>query len=422
MGILLALLGPVACATPGTPLPSAPPPEAIPDLERRVELEPRNPELLVRLGAAERARGRADEAVRHLEAATELDATRPSAHFFLALTYEDLDRPGDAIDAYREYLARIDEPEHEQSVEARIRVLQREQLQQAVQDALAREDQLARRPPSSRNVAVFPFLFAGADESLRPLGRALAAMLVTDLSETDRLQVLERLNVQVLVDEMDLGESGLVDPATAARSGYLLGAGNIVQGRIEGDVDRLALDAAVVEVADPDPGAPPSLSFADAADELFAMATRLALDIYEELGITLTPVERERVTRRRTQNLQAVLAYGRGLEAADRGAWGQAATFFRQAAALGSDFEEARLRAREAERAVEVDGSTDEFAAAAVEEVEAAMDRRAGGLTIPDFALPGDIRIRDPASEVTGAEGVRPPAILIIGAGGGDDR
>ena len=71
----------------------------------------------------------------------------------------------------------------------------------------------------ARTVAVFPFLYRGSDPALEPLGRALSELLVTDLGQVKRLRVLERARVQVLLDEMDLAERGLVDSTTAARSG-----------------------------------------------------------------------------------------------------------------------------------------------------------------------------------------------------------
>lgn len=74
----------------------------------------------------------------------------------------------------------------------------------------------------------------------------------------------------------------------------------------------------------------------------------MALALYASLGIELTPAERERVNDRRTEHLQAVLAYGAGLEAGDAGDFGLAARSFEAAAALDPGFTEAAERAEEA--------------------------------------------------------------------------
>jgi curli biogenesis system outer membrane secretion channel CsgG len=62
-------------------------------------------------------------------------------------------------------------------------------------------------------------------------------MLITDLSEVKGLQIVERIKLQALVEEMGLGASGLVEANTAPRVGKLLGAqwligGDILDGKL----------------------------------------------------------------------------------------------------------------------------------------------------------------------------------------------
>ena len=54
---------------------------------------------------------------------------------------------------------------------------------------------------------------------------ALTEVLVMDLAIIGRLTVLERAKVQMLLDEIALGEAGFLETATAARSGRILGSG-----------------------------------------------------------------------------------------------------------------------------------------------------------------------------------------------------
>src|SRR5690606_16555960 len=136
--------------------------------------------------------------------------------------------------------------------------------------------------------------------------RALAEMLVTDLSQTERLRVLERTRIQLLVDEMDLGDSGLVDSLTTARSGRLLGAERIVQGQINVNETLLRLQAAVVGSSTGQLSGRPLVE-EDALQQLFEMQKRLAFNLYESLGIQLTPAERERISQIPPQNLHALL-------------------------------------------------------------------------------------------------------------------
>lgn len=78
-------------------------------------------------------------------------------------------------------------------------------------------------------VAVLYFENKGNPE-LEPLKVGLAQMLVSDLTGTPGLTVVERSRLQALLDEQDLGRSGRVDATTAAQIGKLLGAEWFVWG------------------------------------------------------------------------------------------------------------------------------------------------------------------------------------------------
>jgi TolB-like protein len=253
-------------------------------------------------------------------------------------------------------------------------------------------------------VAVFPFELVSADSSLHPLGRALAELLTTDLAQTSRLTVLERARLQLLVDELKLDAGGRVDAATAARGGRLVGAERVVDGTVSGGADRLQLAAAVVPVESgvvtPGGAGGAPLTLSDALPRFFDMEKQLAFALYGSLGVELTEAERERVNQRQTENLQAILAYGRGLEAEDMGAFAEAVRWYTRAAQLDPGFEEARRRAA---------------AAAAMRDAErlSTQDLAHRGFLLPDAggALAGIERMipdpsgRDPAAEILGTEG-----------------
>src|SRR5690606_22484645 len=139
-------------------------------------------------------------------------------------------------------------------------------------------------------VAVFPFLIQTQDTTLGPLGRALAEMLVTDLSQTDRLTVLERMQVQLLLNEIQLAEQGLVDPATAARGGRLVGAGRMARGSVAGSEDAVDLNADSVGVGT-GTVAVQSAETNTSILRLFDAEKALALEIYRVLGVALTAPE-----------------------------------------------------------------------------------------------------------------------------------
>ncbi|HEX6750877.1 MAG TPA: CsgG/HfaB family protein [Longimicrobium sp.] len=378
-------------------------PAGVAALEARAARDPADVRATVRLGEAYRDAGRLDAARRVLEGASQRAPRDGEAALFLGLTCED---QGDAACARAQYERFLRAPGGSQALKTRVRGrlagLERCEMHDAVRALLAREAALAQTPPQPGTVAVFPFLVTADDPALRPLDRALAEFLATDLSQTDRLRVLERVRVQALADELKLAESGAVDPATAARSGRLLGAASVVQGRVAGSQAALRLDAAVAKVDRVlgDTGAAVAAR-SGALAGLFGMEKELAVDIYGRLGVRLTDEERARVLVRPTENLQAALAFGRGLQSADEGDFAEAVRHFLEAARLDPGFAMARAKARQAAAAARASGVTTEEIAAQARAERNAMWIAAVQSLVP---APGG---RDAATEALGQEGFR---------------
>lgn len=410
----LFLLAVGACAGPALPEPPAP--DDLPRLEMEAELRPSDIEAAVQLGRGYRAVDRLDDARRVLERTLRIAPGHDAVSLLLGLTYEDLDRLDDAVGVYGLAIEHNPSTPLGDDLRGRFMLAQRRLLQARIADAVEGEGRFADRAPDPSAVAVFPFEYGGGDERLRSLGRAFAWMLTTDLSQTNRLRVLERIDVQLFLDEIALGASGRVDPATAVRGGTVLGAGNVVHGTISGaSSSPLTVRAAVARSGDR-PGRLREVEDRDELDALFDLEKRVALDIYESLGIELTVAELERVSRRWTESMEALLSYGHGLEAEARGLFGEAASHFSEAARHDPAFvqaataaDAARLIARAATPSplgAELTGleAPDEF------DVEQAL--RDLDALVPTGAE------RDPLAEVMGWEGSPSLRLLILRPGG----
>jgi tetratricopeptide (TPR) repeat protein len=407
-----------ACAYPSTPVRS-PTPADIPSLEAAVARDPGDVTSLVALGAAYRTAGRREEAAARLEQALVLRPDDPAATVFLGLTYEESGDPARARDLYQRYLEVGGSETVKGQLRQRVALLTRAALVARAQQMARDEEAGITAPAAPRTVAVFPFVYIGTDPQYRPLERAMAELLVTDLAQTSRLTVLERLQVQALVDELQFSSTVLVDPATAARSGRLLRAERVVQGSIAIDPGTLALNAAVVGATGEAARTAPVN--AESLERLFDAEKQLAFALYESLGIELTIAERQRVEQRPTTNIQALLAFGEGLEAEDRGDYQAAAAHYARAASMDPDFTVA------AERGAQTVGIV-EAQTAGVTSVadQVATELEVAGGTTPDLAplappsldalsdLTGDPMRRDAVAEAFGVEGVAIQTILRI--------
>lgn len=74
--------------------------------------------------------------------------------------------------------------------------------------------------------------FESTDPKLKERGAQLALLVSTRLSTLDGIATVERQELAKVLGEQELGVSGLVDPASAARIGHLTGARVLVTGRV----------------------------------------------------------------------------------------------------------------------------------------------------------------------------------------------
>lgn len=211
----------------------------------------------------------------------------------------------------------------------------------AARTALATEQSLQALPAEARTVGVAPLLTA--DSALAPLGYALADLILTDLSRSAQLQVVERATLHALLRELALSGTGRIDSASAPRTGRLLQASQLVVGAMApvGEAG-LRLDSRVAEVATG------RVQLAAAAEtrlvDVLDAEKELVMQIFERLGVTLTPAELARVQERPTASLAALLAYGRAVRYEVEGLHAPAATEYARAARLDPDFELAQVR------------------------------------------------------------------------------
>lgn len=64
------------------------------------------------------------------------------------------------------------------------------------------------------------------------VGRDLAGMVTNELASLGSFNVVERSQVDAVLDEQDLADAGRVDPATGARIGQMTGADYVVLGTV----------------------------------------------------------------------------------------------------------------------------------------------------------------------------------------------
>lgn len=199
--------------------------------------------------------------------------------------------------------------------------------------AVQSETQIDPAKIPARALGVLPFTVDAADTLLQPLGYAMAEFLTTDLSRSNNLQMVDRLRTEAILRELSLVDQGAIDPRTAPRVGKLVGARRLLIGDVHNAPGgQIRIDARIVDVLG---GTVQNLVSASAPlDRVIDAEKALALRVFQELGITLSPAQRLAVEQRQTTNLAATLAFGKGLREEAHG----------DAAAASASFEEASRR------------------------------------------------------------------------------
>ncbi len=219
--------------------------------------------------------------------------------------------------------------------------------------AIAAERTLADDSLPDRALGIPPLRVIATDTALAALGYGIADMLMTDLSRSAQVQIVDRLRFDAVLREMKLADAGLVESGTAPRVGRIVRARRLVLGDVTqlpgqeiGIAARLA-DVQTTQVR-------PAINATARLDDFFAAERALVYRTFTELGITLTPAERAAIEQRPTANIASFLAYSRGVRYEVFGRFDDAAREYQAAAALDPAFVEASLRARDARRRVRV--------------------------------------------------------------------
>ena len=201
--------------------------------------------------------------------------------------------------------------------------------------------------PGRMRVAVMDFTNA-AGQDLAHLGKGLQSMLITDLTEVEGFELVERERLGDIRAELALAQGELIDKKTAARIGKLAGATHLIAGSYTVAGARMRIDARLFAVA--------TGTIVHAAkvegekDAFFELEKDLIKQLVGATGVAVTPRERARMGKIHTADFQAFEKFSRGIDLFDAQRYDEAVQALRQASAIVADFELARLTLTEYER------------------------------------------------------------------------
>jgi len=202
-------------------------------------------------------------------------------------------------------------------------------------------------------IAVFPFANGGSygqsKEDFDALERGIAGLMISELAQNPAARLVEREQVQRLLDEQNLGAQSRVDPQTAAKVGKLVGARYVILGNFidfYGDfrVDVRLVNTETSEIVKTE-------SDRQQREHLFDIIRNVATRLMKDAN--LPPVQRGASNEQRMNRqvpTEALTYYPRALLYQDRGQKDKAVEMFNRAIAIFPDFAEAKDGLQRAQR------------------------------------------------------------------------
>ena len=300
--------------------------EAIPLFKAYLSENPESSRARAKLGFAYLKTGRLDEAISELNTALREKPGDPYAILYLGLAYLNKEDIGRAIKTWQGYRDKK-QPLVEEEIKRQLTLLQIKESHRVAKRALLEEGRLRTVRPDTRTIAVTYYRDLSPDKSLRAFQKALTAMVISDLSKIKSLKVVERVHLQALLDEMRLGQTGIVDRRTAPRVGRLLGAENLVIGSLA--LGSIRAVTSMTSTSNANITGSTSISVQKA--KFFDLPKLIVENVANMAGINLSPQESKAIGIPHTKNYKALIYFGRALDALDAGNWKGAKALFTEA-------------------------------------------------------------------------------------------
>jgi len=330
-------------------------------LETELRADPANEEALRELGVLYFKAQQYELSRKLFIKAFQVNPQNPQTLFYLGMNLEFANQEDNALKVYQKYIDVSRLSPYRRLMEGRYHWLTREKIRHELQALVKEEETLSAEALSPTTLAIFPFTYQGGDTQFASLGRGLSEMLIIDLGRINSLQVVERVRMEVLLEEITRSQAEAFDPSTAPRAGKLLRAGQVIKGSYDVfDKDQLRIDISSLNVLSGELSKP--ISGTDALNNLFKIEKDLVFRTIELLGVELTPEERRKIQFIPTQNVQAYLAYTMGLDDESAGRFNEAAEHYGNAAQMDKSFALAKSRADYAGSLGDAGGSKEEAA------------------------------------------------------------
>jgi TolB-like protein len=205
---------------------------------------------------------------------------------------------------------------------------------------------VAQEPTSDSRpgLAVFAFSNGGVigqdGEDLTALEVGLQQLLLTELAQSPDLRIVERSALNDILRELELTEAGMVDAATAAHVGRIVGARFAITGVFMDVFGDFRLDGRIVDVETTE--VLRAVEVRGRRDGIYGMVVDLASRVMHGVELPPLPAAHREARQSREIPAHAVILYSRAQVYEDGGRTDEAIRLYRQIATEFPEMTEAR--------------------------------------------------------------------------------
>lgn len=189
-------------------------------------------------------------------------------------------------------------------------------------------------------VAVVPFDNINKAAAYEWLSVGICETLSTDLARIENLTLVERHQVNKILNEVKLSQLGLIDDSTVQKVGKLLGAEFLIVGAFQLHKSQIRITARFIDV---ETGKIERTAKVDGnLEEIFLLEDKLVTNFTNTFNISTSPDEESAIKSKPTDSLQAFEKYSKGMQLIYAKEGRRALEFLRQATDIDPLYEEAQ--------------------------------------------------------------------------------
>jgi TolB-like protein len=167
-------------------------------------------------------------------------------------------------------------------------------------------------------IAILNFQSNTGDASIDAmLSTGAAETIISDLSMIQEIIVVERTRIVEVMQEIELGMTGIIDDKTAQQAGKLIGVQYILMGHWQKFGDQFRVNARLVEVETGNIVV--SIKETGNENRVFDLQDSISEQILANLQITISESDKAKIHKRETVSIEAYQEFSKGLMEYDKG-------------------------------------------------------------------------------------------------------